>query len=466
MSDRADSQGTAAASEPYVFDVTGMDCADCARSVERAVGQLPDVERAAVNFASGTLIVGRHDLGGSDDDLVRSVNAAVDRAGYTAVLRGESGQRGITTTPWWQHRKLIPAAIGAVLWLAAFTVGQLTEFDWLEVALFAAAIVLGGHQIMRAGVAALRARRVDMNVLMTVSVIGAALLGEWSEGALVVVLFSVGTTLQAITFDRTRNAIRSLLDLTPQEARVVRDGVETTVAATSLEPGDLVRVRPGERLPADGEVVEGFSAVDQAPITGESMPVEREAGDEVYAGTLNGSGVLDIRVTKRASQSMLASIVHLVEEAQASRAPSQQLVDRFAAVYTPIVVGLAAVIALAGGGVTGDWDTWVYRALVLLVIACPCALVISTPVSIVSGVGAASRTGILVKGGAALEGAGSAKVVAFDKTGTLTLGRPAVVSLVPYEDHEKRKLLCVAAAVEQGSEHPLARAVVARALYD
>ncbi|HEV2129362.1 MAG TPA: cation-translocating P-type ATPase [Thermomicrobiales bacterium] len=466
MSDRTDAEPTAEADAPYVFDVTGMDCADCARSVERAVWHLPHVERATVNFASGTLTVGRRDPRGSDDDLVRSVNAAVDRAGYTAALRGESGRRVTATTPWWRHRKLIPATVGAALWFAGFTVGQLTELDWLEVALFAAAIVLGGHQIIRAGVAALQARRIDMNVLMTVSVIGAAILREWSEGALVVVLFSVGTTLQAITFDRTRNAIRSLLDLTPQEARVVRDGVETTVAANSLEPGDLVRVRPGERLPADGEVVEGFSAIDQAPITGESMAVEREAGDEVFAGTLNGSGVLDIRVTKRSSQSMLASIVHLVEEAQASRAPSQQLVDRFAAVYTPIVVALAAVIALAGGALAGDWDTWVYRALVLLVIACPCALVISTPVSIVSAVGAASRAGILVKGGAALEGAGRAKVVAFDKTGTLTLGRPAVTAVVPYGDHGEQDLVRIAAAVEQGSEHPLARAVVARALYD
>jgi Cd2+/Zn2+-exporting ATPase len=305
-----------------------------------------------------------------------------------------------------------------------------------------------------------------MNVLMTISVVGAAILGEWSEGALVVVLFSIGTTLQAITFDRTRGAIRSLLDLTPQVARVVRDGVEATIAVSSLAPGDVVRVRPGERLPADGKVVEGFSAVNQAPITGESMPVERTAGDEVFAGTLNGSGTLDVRVTKPSSQSMLAHIVHLVEEAQASRAPSQQLVDRFAAIYTPIVVALAAVIALTGGGLTGDWSTWVYRALVLLVIACPCALVISTPVSIVSAIGAASRSGTLVKGGAALEEAGRARTVAFDKTGTLTLGRPAVTGLVPYGHRTEHELLRIAAAVEHASEHPLARAIVAKALYD
>lgn len=455
-----------AGQDPLVFDVAGMDCGDCARSVERVVNQLPDVGTATVSFASGTLTVNRRPGGSSDDDLVRAIGGAVDRAGYTATLREEFGNVRLPATPWWRHRKLIPAAIATALWIAAFAIDQLTGFDWPAIALYALAIATGGFPIMRAGYAALRAGRVDMNVLMTISVIGAAILGEWSEGALVVVLFSVGTTLQAVTFDRTRTAIRALLDLTPQQARVVRDGLESTIAASSLEPGDIVRVRPGERLPADGEVVNGYSAVNQAPITGESMPVERSTGDEVYAGTLNGAGALDVRVTRRSSQSMLANIVHLVEEAQSSRAPSQQLVDRFAAIYTPIVVLLAVLIAVGGGMVSGDWSTWVYRALVLLVIACPCALVISTPVSIVSAIGAATRSGMLVKGGAALEEAGRATTVAFDKTGTLTLGRPAVTAVVPYGDHTEREVLERAAIVEQGSEHPLARAVVARAIHD
>jgi Cd2+/Zn2+-exporting ATPase len=454
------------APEPLVFDVAGMDCGDCARSVERVVGRLPDVGDATVSFAAGTLTVSRGGGAGSHDDFVRTVGAAVDRAGYSATLR-ENGERArVDRAPWWRHRKLVPAAVATAFWIAAFASDHLTGSGWLPIVLFAAAIAVGGWPIVRAGIAALRAGRVDMNVLMTVSVIGAGLLGEWSEGALVVVLFAIGTTLQAITFDRTRGAIRALLDLAPQEARVLRGGVETTVAASSLVPGDIVRVRPGERLPADGEVLDGHSDINQAPITGESMPVDRAAGDEVFAGTLNGAGVLDVRVTKPASRSMLASIVHLVEEAQSSRAPSQQLVDRFAAVYTPIVVALAAIIALAGGAISGDWSTWVYRALVLLVIACPCALVISTPVSIVSAIGAASRRGMLIKGGAALEEAGRARVVAFDKTGTLTLGRPAVTRVMPCGGRGERELVATAAAVEHGSEHPLARAIVARALYD
>jgi Zn2+/Cd2+-exporting ATPase len=238
-----------------------------------------------------------------------------------------------------------------------------------------------------------------------------------------------------------------------------------TASVASLQVNDLVRVRPGDRVPADGEIHSGASALNESAITGESLPVEKGEGDQVYAGTLNGSGVLVVRMTKPASGSMLANIVHLVEEAQSSKAPSQQLVDRFASIYTPAVVALAAVIAL-GGWIFADGATWVYRALVLLVVACPCALVISTPVSIVSAIGAATRRGMLVKGGSALEEAGRARVVALDKTGTLTLGRPAVTRIVPFVDQPESELLSLAAAVEHDSEHPLARAIVAKALHD
>jgi Cd2+/Zn2+-exporting ATPase len=357
VSARASDPGQIDLCKPLVFDVTGMDCGDCARSVERVVGQLPQVDNATVSFASGTLTVKPHEAGENPDDVVRSVGGAVDRAGYTAVLREKFGGRRVSALPWWRNRKLIPAVAATVLWVAAFVVGQTVETEVWSTALYAVAIVVGGMPIMRSGLVALTARRIDMNVLMTISVIGAALLGEWSEGGLVVVLFSIGTTLQAVTFDRTRNAIRALLDLAPDEARVVRDGVETLVAVHSLQVDDVVRVRPGDRLPADGEVIDGHSAMDQAAITGESLPVERGVGDEVYAGTVNGSGTVLVRVTKLSSESMLANIVHLVEEAQSSRAPSQQLVDRFAAVYTPAVVAVAALIALGVGGFSGNWDT-------------------------------------------------------------------------------------------------------------
>ena len=308
-----------------------------------------------------------------------------------------------------------------------------------------------------------------MNVLMTVSAVGAALLGEWGEGAAVVVLFALGGALQARTLERTRGAIRGLMALSPATAsRVERSGTENRVPVELLAVGDLVRVRPGERIPADGVVVEGTSAVDQSPITGESMPADKAPGDDCFAGTVNGPGALLLRVTHAAADSTLARVIHLVEEAQGSKAPAQLSVDRFAAFYTPAVIAGAVLLALGGSLLTGDWHTWVYRALTLLVIACPCALVISTPVSIVSAIGAASKRGILVKGGAALEAAGKAKVVAIDKTGTLTIGRPEViaVSLLPGAPLDERSLLTLAAAVEAQSEHPLARAIAWRARED
>lgn len=452
--------------ERLVFDVAGMDCADCARSVERVVGLLPNVSEASVSFGTGTLSVIPEEIGAPRDEIARAVGGAVDRAGYSASLRIDGELRLAPPMPWWKNRRVIPTAIAAVLWIVAFTLLHGYGQREIATAVFLTAIVIGGYPIARSAWAAVRARRLDMNVLMSISVIGAAALGDWSEGALVVVLFSVGTTLQAITFERTRGAIRGLLDQAPEEAVVVRNGVEVTVAARDLVAGDEVRVRPGEKLPADGTVLHGLSAVQQAAITGESLPVSKGGGDPVFAGTMNGTGTLLVRVDKPVSQSMLANIVHLVEEAQSAKAPSQQLVDRFASVYTPAVVLIAGTIALSGWAFSADPGTWVYRALVLLVIACPCALVISTPVSIVSAIGAATRMGILVKGGAALEDMARVKTVAFDKTGTLTMGRPSVTAVLPYGELDEAELLATAAAVEGPSEHPLSRAIVARALHD
>ena len=457
-------------SSSLVFDVAGMDCGDCAMSVERTVGQLPGVDSANVSFGAGTLTVDPDPT--ATEELSRTVERAVDRAGYAATLRVSGMSARMAQVPWWKNRKLLPAGIAAVLWACAFAVDHLSGARSVAVTLYLLAIVIGGLPIMRAAVQSLQARRIDMNVLMTISVIGASILGEWSEGALVVVLFTIGATMQAMTLDRTRAALRSLLDLTPEEATRLHNGAEVIVRASTLQVSDVVRVRPGERMPADGQIIAGISAVNESAITGESLPVEKGEGDAVYAGSMNGSGVLMVRVTALPSESMLAKIVHLVEEAQSSKAPSQQLVDRFASIYTPAVVVLAAIIALTGWLVLGDAETWLYRSLVLLVIACPCALVISTPVSIVSAIGAATRHGMLVKGGAVLEEAGRSQLIAFDKTGTLTLGRPAVTRIVVLEGDagtsrpSQRDLLALAAAVERDSEHPLGRAVIAKALHD
>jgi Cd2+/Zn2+-exporting ATPase len=331
-------------------------------------------------------------------------------------------------------------------------------------AFYGIGIVVAGYPIARAGLFELRLRRADMNLLMTISVIGAVILGDWFEAALVVFLFSLGTTLQVFTFGRTRNAIQGLMDLTPPTATVKRNHQEVTVAVESIRVGEILTIRPGQRVALDGVVVSGTSAIDQSPITGESIPEDKAPGDTVFAGTLNQTGFLSVKVTHTASDTTVAKIIHLVEEAQSSRAPTQQWVDRFAEIYTPIVILSAIAIVLIPPLVFAQpLNIWLYRALVLLVIACPCALVISTPVSIVSAIGAATRQGVLFKGGHALETAGHLTSLAFDKTGTLTQGQPVVQKVYNLGEENTSFVLAIAASLEQQSEHPLAKAIVATA---
>nr|MDQ3736615.1 heavy metal translocating P-type ATPase [Actinomycetota bacterium] len=328
---------------------------------------------------------------------------------------------------------------------------------------YATAIVVGGLPIFRAALAGVRTKHLDMNVLMSAATVGAVGLSEWAEAASVVVLFAAGNALQVYAIDRTRGAVRALVRLAPDEVLVRRGTGEVVVPADEVGVGETVIVRPGERLAVDGEVVEGASAVEEAPVTGESVPVEKGSGDAVYSGTLNGSGGLLVRATKRAGDSTLQRIVRLVEEAQAKKAPAEQFVDRFSRVYTPLVVAVAVALAVVPPLLGGPLGEWFYRALALLIIACPCALVISTPVTVVSGIGAASRRGILVKGGAALEAAGRLKALAFDKTGTLTEGRPVVSRVVALDGHDEAGAVRLAAALERRSEHPLAHAILATA---
>jgi Cd2+/Zn2+-exporting ATPase len=333
----------------------------------------------------------------------------------------------------------------------------------VEVALLALAAVSGGWFIAPRGLRAARSGVLDMNFLMTLATVGAAGIGEWSEGASVMFLFAVAQLLETYSMDRARNAIKALMDLSPAEANVRRNGRESVVPVSEVSIGDIVIVRPGQKIPLDGVVETGTSSVNQAPITGESVPVDKSPGAEVFAGSINEHGVLDICVTKLVEDTTLARIIHAVEEAQATRAPSQGFVDKFSTIYTPAVVAFAVflivVLPLIG---LGSWSTWFYRALAMLVIACPCALVISTPVSIVSGLAGAAKAGILIKGGVHLENAGGATVVAFDKTGTLTEGRPSLVDITPLAA-DRRDVLRLAAALEQGSEHPLARAILTAA---
>jgi Cd2+/Zn2+-exporting ATPase len=455
---------TAEEASPYAEDqqgltrsvvrIEGMDCASCAVTVEKSVGRVPGVRRAVVNFAAGRLDA-YHETGVSVEELKR----AVEGAGYTVRRGREAG-----STSFWRAPRTLLLIVALMLLILGGVLQAAGAPGLLNVGAYATAGVIGGVQIFRAALVALRARRMDMNVLMSAAAIGAAGIGAWGEAALVIVLFSAGNALQGYAVDRTRNAVRALASLTPDEALVIRDGGEQLLLPVEeVLVGDVVVVRPGERLAVDGEVVEGSSTVDESPVTGESVPVEKGAGDLILSGSLNGDGGLLVRATRPAAESTIQNVARLVEEAQATRAPTEQFVDRFSRTYTPVVVGVAAALATVPPLFVGEFGTWFYRALALLIIACPCSLVISTPVAVVSGIGAASRRGVLIKGGAALEAAGRLKVLLFDKTGTLTEGRPVLERVLPLGRVGKEEALTLAAALERRSEHPLAHAVLSAA---
>ena len=439
------------------FRIAGLHCADCAETIEKNLAALPGVAEARVDYALARLVV-THAPSLAAEEIARVVRGS----GYeVAPVRGGRAPR--EERPFWVRNRqaLLTAGAGSAL-AAGFAAALLGFPNPYPQAFFALAIVLGGYHVARSGVyALLRSRTLDMNTLMSIAVLGAVAIGEWAEGATVAFLFALGNALEGYTMDRARGAIRALMDLAPNEARVRRNGGEESVAAEEVAIGEVVAVRPGERIPLDGRVIAGTSTVDQAPITGESLPVAKKPGDEVYAGTINERGYLEVEVTKPYVDNTIAKIIHLVEEAQAQRAPSQRFVDRFARAYTPAVIAAAAAVAILPWLAFGQpLHVWLYRALVLLVVACPCALVISTPVSIVSALARAASQGVLIKGGVHLEQAGQLRAVAFDKTGTLTAGRPEVTDVVPLNGLAPAEVLRLAAAVEAPSEHPLAAAVL------
>jgi len=439
--------------ERTVIRVEGMDCASCAATVEKRVSQLPGVRRAVVNFAAGRLDA-EHD----PDLALEELEKAVRDAGY-----GVANTQEVERTAFWRTPRALSVFASALLFALGFGLGFASAPEVARVGAYLAAIVVGGLPIFRAALAGVRARHLDMNVLMSAATIGGAAIGEWAEAASVVVLFAAGNALQIYAIDCTRGAVRALAGLAPGEVLVRRDGAERLVDADEVAVGETVVVRPGERLAVDGEVIEGRTTVDESPVTGESTPVEKGPGDPVYSGSLNGGGGLLVRALREASDSTLQRIARLLEEAQATKAPAEQLVDRFSRIYTPVVVAVAVVLAVMPPLLGASFGEWFYRALALLIIACPCALVISTPVTVVSGIGAASRRGILVKGGAALEAAGRLKALAFDKTGTLTEGRPVLARTVALDGRSKAEVLRLAAALERRSEHPLAHAILTAA---
>jgi Cd2+/Zn2+-exporting ATPase len=360
----------------------------------------------------------------------------------------------------WRWKLML--ACGA--FLAAAAAAGSAGLPGVALPLYLAGAAAGIIYPLRRAVTSARSRILDINVLMVIAVAGALALGDWPEATSVVFLFAVAQWLEVRTMERARQAIRALVDLTPREALVRRHGREQRVPVDTIAPGDEIIVRPGEKVPLDGLVITGRSDVNEAPLTGESRPIDKEPGDELYAGTINGRGAMEVRVLRLGRDSRLARIIHLVETAQARRAPVQSFVDRFARVYTPLVLALAIVVAMAPPLLAGAaFATWIYRALVLLVIACPCALVISTPVSIVAALSVAARHGVLIKGGAYLERLASIRIVAFDKTGTLTKGELNVTDVAVIGRTVALDVIRLAAAVEARSAHPIAAAITRHA---
>jgi Cd2+/Zn2+-exporting ATPase len=438
-----------------VFRVEGMDCNEEVVILERRLKPLPGMEALSADVVGQRLHV-------KYDAAKLTTSAMVDAVGQTGMRMWLEHDEPIVSDSGVRTRLRLTAAAGGAI--AAGALAAYAGQPFAAAALYVVATLAGAVYPARRAVTALRNRTVDINVLMVLAVAGALALGEWLEAASVVFLFALAQWLEVRTLERARQAIRALIDLAPRQALVRRGTVESMVPIEQVRLHDVVIVRPGDKVPVDGVVVAGQSDVNEAPITGESLPVDKTAGHDVFAGTINGRGALEIAVTRLGRDTRLARITHLVEDAQARRAPVQTFVDRFARTYTPVVIVLAVLIGAVPPLVAdADAATWFYRALVLLVIACPCALVISTPVSIVSALSAAARNGVLIKGGAYLERLADVRTVAFDKTGTLTSGELRVVDVLPFEPASRVDVLRLAAAVELRSEHPVARAIVSEA---
>lgn len=439
--------------EKQVYRVQGFTCTNCAATFEKNVKSLPGVSDAQVNFGASKLTV-----------VGNTTVEQLEKAGAFEHLRitPETDRIAVKKEPFWKANGNV---ILSVLWTAAgYLLSSIYgEETVIPVLAFGTAIVIGGYELFLKGIKNLVRLQFDMNTLMTVAIIGAAAIGEWSEGAVVVVLFAISEALERYSMHKARESIRSLMNIAPQEALIRTGSIERMVMVEDIQIGDVMIVEPGQKLAMDGIVFKGSSTINQAAITGESVPVMKTMDDEVYAGTLNEEGLLEVKVTKRVEDTTIAKIIYLVEEAQAERAPSQAFVDRFAKYYTPAIMALAAGIAVIPPLLGSDWGDWIYRGLSVLVVGCPCALVISTPISIVTAIGNAAKNGVLIKGGIHLEEAGRISAVAFDKTGTLTKGAPEVTDIVVVGGRGESELLSIAAVMEKKSQHPLASAIVRKA---
>ncbi|VVB55493.1 putative copper-exporting P-type ATPase A [uncultured archaeon] len=453
--------------------VKGMDCPSCAMNVENAIRKLKGIAGVSVDFITGKAVI-KYDPSRTTTSEIREV---IEKAGYNALEDGKDDYEESCSScstdifeeklPLWKQLKIRIIALSSLLLFLGLSIEYIRGTTALSHILFLFAGIISGYSIAKKGISSLLKKRLDMNFLMTIAAVGAFSIGYGEEGASVLYLFFIAEFLEDYAGERARKSIGSLVKLAPDTAIVIRDGKEVNVDVHDAKINEITVVRPGEKIPLDGFVISGESSVNQAAITGESMPVHKKTGDSVYAGTLNEHGYLEIKVSKGSQDTVLSKIVRLVEEAERKKSPTEKFVDIFARYYTPAVIFPAVSVAIIPSLVFGKpFDEWLYKALVLLVISCPCALAISTPVSMVSGITGAARNGVLIKGGNYIEEMAKAKVFVFDKTGTLTEGRPVVTDTIEVNNYSSREILETAASIEALSEHPLAKAIVLKSRID
>lgn len=435
------------------YRVEGLSCTNCAAKFEKNVKGIPGVTNAKVNFGAGkidvegTATIKEIEWAGAFEKLVIQDEKEVSPQKIT--------KKSFLKRNW---TLVIAAILIGTAFYAQFTLG---EDDLVTKGLYVFAIIIGGFQLFKEGLSDLFKLDFSMEVLMTIAIIGASIIGEWAEGSIVVILFAISEALERFSMDKARQSIRSLVDIAPKEALIRRNNQEKMLNVTEIQIGDIMIIKPGQKIAMDGIVVKGHSSVNQSSITGESVPVEKTIADDIFAGTLNEEGILEVEVTKHVTDTTIAKIIHLVEEAQGERAPAQAFIDTFAKYYTPVIMVISALIILVPPLIFGgDWQTWIYQGLSLLVVGCPCSLVISTPVSIVSAIGNAAKNGVLVKGGIYLEEIGGLRAIAFDKTGTLTKGTPVVTDFNVSEKKKESDILAILSALENLSQHPLASAII------
>ncbi|MGM9928662.1 MAG: heavy metal translocating P-type ATPase [Bacillus sp. (in: firmicutes)] len=435
-----------------VYRVQGLSCAGCAKTFEQNVKEIDGVIDATVNFGAAKITV----VGDAEMEQVQKAGD-FDKL----IIFPENEKQEIPAPSFLKkYGVLVVAFIFLVIGYACKMI--LGEEHLATVGAYLLSIVVGGYSLFIVGFKNLFRLKFDMKTLMTVAIIGAAIIGEWSEGAVVVILFAISEALESYSMDKARQSISSLMDIAPKTAEVRRHGHVHAIPVEEIVVGDIMIVKPGQKIAMDGKVIKGYSSVNQAAITGESIPVEKTVEDDVFAGTLNGEGLLEIEVTKLVEDTTIAKMIHLVEEAQGERAPSQAFVDLFAKYYTPAIIGVAALVAVIPPlMMDASWTEWIYQGLAVLVVGCPCALVISTPVAIVTAIGNAAKKGVLIKGGIHLEEAGKIQAIAFDKTGTLTKGVPTVTDVIVLE--EEPQWFAKVTALEAYSKHPLSKAFIQKA---